>query len=537
MSLPEGPEGPLVVGVDSSTQSTKALVVDAATGAVMASGTAPHTVSGGAGRESDPRQWWDALCAALRACGPLAGRAAAISIAGQQHGLVTLDRAGRPVRPALLWNDVRSAPQSERLIERLGGPAAWAERIGSVPGPAFTVAKWAWLAEHEPEAARATAAVRLPHDYLTERLTGRGTTDRGDASGTGWWAAPTEAYDEQVLELAGLSPALLPEVVRPREAAGTLRDTGELPLARGVLVAAGTGDNAAAALGLGLRPGGPPVLSLGTSGTAFAVSARRPADPTGTVAGFADARGDWLPLACTLNCTLAVDRFAALLGRDREAVEAGGDVVVLPFLDGERTPHAPHASGLLYGLRHDTAPGQVLQAAYDGAVYSLLAALDRVTHGDPGHGDTHHADTHDDDTHDDDGSGPSAPLLLIGGGARGTAWRDTVRRLSGRAVQVPDARELVALGAAAQAAGLLTGEDPAAVARRWDTARGPVLPPLPVDHEALDRLGSVLADCDALLTGRAGHPARRTGRRPGAEPGGTPGSVRPDALGYPRETR
>lgn len=498
MSLPEGP---LVVGVDSSTQSTKALVVDAASGAIMASGSAPHTVSGGAGRESDPEQWWDALCTALHACGPLAGRAAAISIAGQQHGLVTLDRAGRPVRPALLWNDVRSARQSERLIEGLGGPMAWAERIGSVPGPAFTVAKWAWLAEHEPEAARATAAVRLPHDYLTERLTGRGTTDRGDASGTGWWAGSAEAYDEQVLELAGLSPALLPEVVRPREAAGTLRGTGEwrgagrLPLAEGILVAAGTGDNAAAALGLGLRPGGPAVLSLGTSGTAFSVSGHRPADPTGTVAGFADARGDWLPLTCTLNCTLAVDRIAALLGRDREAVEAGGEVVVLPFLDGERTPHAPHASGLLYGLRHDTSPGQVLQAAYDGAVYSLLTALDRVTDPTDRQGVTH-----------DGGVGAAAPLLLIGGGARGTAWRDTVRRLSGRPVQVPEARELVALGAAAQAAGLLTGEDPAAVARRWDTARGPVLAPLPVDQEALDRLGSLLADGDALFRRPGTHP-------------------------------
>ncbi len=512
MSLPDGVEGPLVVGVDSSTQSTKALVVDAASGAIVASGTAPHTVTGGAGRESDPGQWWEALCAALHACGPPAGRAAAISIAGQQHGLVTLDRAGRPVRPALLWNDVRSARQSEWLIGRLGGPTAWAERIGSVPGPAFTVAKWVWLAEHEPEAARATAAVRLPHDYLTERLTGRGTTDRADASGTGWWAASTGAYDEEVLELAGLSPALLPEVIRPREAAGTLRTTTGLPLAEGILVAAGTGDNAAAALGLGLRPGGPPVLSLGTSGTAFAVSAHRPADPTGTVAGFADARGDWLPLTCTLNCTLAVDRFAALLGRDREAVEAGGGVVVLPFLDGERTPHAPHASGLLYGLRHDTSPGQVLQAAYDGAVYSLLTALDRVTAGTPRAGVTANGVAHD------GGAGPAAPLLLMGGGARGAAWRDTVRRLSGRAVQVPDARELVALGAAAQAAGLLTGEDPAAVARRWGTTRGQVLAPLPADHEALDRLGSVLADGDALFQRPGRDPSRRPGTPPPREP-------------------
>ncbi|MBC9717460.1 xylulokinase [Streptomyces sp. TRM66268-LWL] len=472
-------EGPLVVGVDSSTQSTKAVVVDASTGRVVASGQAPHTVTSGAGRESDPEQWWQALCAAVDACGPAAREAAAVSVGGQQHGLVTLDAAGRPVRPALLWNDVRSAPQAQRLVEALGGPKAWAERIGSVPGASFTVGKWAWLAEHEPDAAAATAAVRLPHDYLTGRLTGEGTTDRGDASGTGWWSAATGSYDEEVLELAGLDPALLPRVVQPGEVAGTVRALPELPFSQGVLVAPGTGDNAAAALGLGLRPGAP-VLSLGTSGTVYAVARQRPADPTGTVAGFADARGDWLPLACTLNCTLAVDRIAALLGRDREAVEAGGSATLLPFLDGERTPNLPGASGLLHGLRHDTTPGQLLQAAYDGAVFALLQALDLVLAVD--------------------GAPTEEPLLLIGGGARGRAWQETVRRLSGRAVQVPRAAELVALGAAAQAAGLLTGEDPAAVARRWGTAEGPVLEPTARDDEALDRIAAVLGDATPLLS-------------------------------------
>ncbi|MEU4144507.1 xylulokinase [Streptomyces parvulus] len=470
-------EGPLVVGVDTSTQSTKALVVDAATGRVVASGQAPHTVSSGAGRESDPRQWWEALGEALRQCGDAAREAAAVSIGGQQHGLVTLDAQGEPVRPAMLWNDVRSAPQARRLIEELGGPKSWAERTGSVPSASFTVTKWAWLAEHEPDAARAARAVRLPHDYLTERLTGEGTTDRGDASGTGWWASGTEAYDEDILARVGLDPLLLPRVVRPGEVAGTVRDGQGLPFTKGTLVAAGTGDNAAAALGLGLRPG-VPVMSLGTSGTVYAVSRRRPADPSGTVAGFADARGDWLPLACTLNCTLAVDRVATLLGLDREAVEPGTEVTLLPFLDGERTPNLPNSSGLLHGLRHDTTAGQLLQSAYDGAVHSLLNALDLVLDAD---------------------ADPSAPLLLIGGGARGGAWQETVRRLSGRAVQIPDAKELVALGAAAQAAGLLTGEDAAAVARRWNTAAGPVLDAVARDEATLARITGVLSDAAPLL--------------------------------------
>ncbi|MEV5101225.1 xylulokinase [Streptomyces massasporeus] len=469
-------EGPLVVGVDSSTQSTKALVVDASTGRVVASGQAPHTVSSGAGRETDPRQWWDALCEALHQCGEAAHEAAAVSVGGQQHGLVTLDDRGEPVRPALLWNDVRSAPQARRLTEELGGAKFWADRTGSVPAASFTVTKWAWLAEHEPEAVRATKAVRLPHDYLTERLTGQGTTDRGDVSGTGWWASGTEAYDEEILAHVGLDPALLPRVVRPGEVAGTVH-SHDLPFSKGTLVAPGTGDNAAAALGLGVRPG-VPVMSLGTSGTVYAVSRHRPADPSGTVAGFADARGDWLPLACTLNCTLAVDRVASLLGLDREAVEPGAAVTLLPYLDGERTPNLPHASGLLHGLRHDTTGGQLLQAAYDGAVHSLLGALDLVL---------------------DEDADRSEPLLLIGGGARGTAWQQTVLRLSGRPVQVPEAKELVALGAAAQAAGLLTGEDPAAVARRWDTAAGPVLDAVDRDEETLARIAGVLSDAAPLL--------------------------------------
>ncbi|MEU8585822.1 xylulokinase [Streptomyces sp. NPDC048664] len=470
-------EGPLVVGVDSSTQSTKVLVVDATSGQVVASGQASHTVSSGAGRESDPREWWDALCEALRQCGEAAHEAAVISVAGQQHGLVTLDANGDPVRPALLWNDVRSAQQARRLAQELGGPKDWAARTGSVPGPSFTVTKWAWLAENEPDAVRATAAVRLPHDYLTERLTGTGVTDRGDASGTGWWTSRTESYDEEILGHVGLDPALLPRVVRPGEIVGTVRDAHGLPFSKGTLVASGTGDNAAAALGLGLRPG-TPVLSLGTSGTVYAVSGRRPVDPTGTVAGFADAHGDWLPLACTLNCTLAVDRIAALLGLDRKAVEPGAGVTLLPYLDGERTPPLPHASGLLHGLRHDTTPGQLLQAAYDGAVHALLGALDLVLDAD--------ADR-------------SAPLLLIGGGARGRAWQETVRRLSGRPVQVPEARELVALGAAAQAAGLLTGEDPASVARRWGTDHGPVLEAVERDEATLARITGVLSDAKPLL--------------------------------------
>jgi xylulokinase len=486
----QGSHGPVVLGVDSSTQSTKVLAVDAATGAVLARGQAQHTVSAGSARETDPEVWWRALLSALDQLGGYAGRAEAIAVGGQQHGLVVLDAQGAPLRPALLWNDVRSAPQAAALVERYGA-AWWAERFGSVPGASFTIAKWAWLREHEPDAAKAAAAVRLPHDFLTERLSGAAVTDRGDASGTGWWATDGESYDEELLGSVGLDPALLPRVLGAGERAGTVREG--LPVKAGAAVGAGTGDNAAAALGLGLTPGRA-VLSLGTSGTVYSVSRRRPTDDSGIVAGFASADGGWLPLACTLNCTLAVDKVASLLGRDREDVDPGGSVAFLPFLDGERTPNLPYASGLLSGLRHETTAGQVLQGAYDGAVYALLAALDQVLAVDGEAGGT--------GASGGTGAGSSEPLLLIGGGARGTAWLQTVRRLSGRAVQVPEAQELVALGAAVQAATLLTGEEPAAIAERWATSRGPVHPPLPRDDAALARLADALPLAGRLGAGR-----------------------------------
>ena len=464
----------VVIGVDSSTQTTKALAVDVETGKILGQGRASHTVSTGAGRESRPEQWWNALSEALGQTGH-ADSAAAVAIGGQQHGLVALDGDGRSVHPALLWNDVRSAPNAEALVERLGADA-WAERVGSVPGASFTVAKWDWLRQHEPAAAARVRSVMLPHDYLTWRLTGERVTDRGDVSGTGWWGP--DGYDKELLALVGLDESYLPRVAEPGSAAGQVLDG--LPIRAGIPVGTGTGDNMAAALGLGLAPGAP-VISLGTSGTAYAVTRGRPADPTGTVAGFADALGNWLPLACTLNCTLAVDRVAQWLGLDREAVEPGGEVVVLPYLDGERTPNLPYASGLFYGLRHDTTPGQILRAAYEGAAASLLTAVDEVlrTGGEPAR--------------------PEEPLILIGGGAKGEAWRTTVRRLSGRPVLVPKIEEIVAVGAAAQAAALVTGERADEVARRWKTLEGTLYDPLTPDREALARIASVRRRAEALV--------------------------------------
>ena len=471
--------GSLVAGIDCSTQATKALVVDPDSGETIAVGRAPHTVSGeGGARETEPDQWWRALAAALAETGR-ASEIAAIAVGGQQHGLVVLDATGRPLRPAMLWNDTRASVDAERLTGVLGAER-WATRTGLRPVASFTVAKWAWLRRVEPETARATAAIRLPHDFLTERLVGGGVTDRGDASGTGWWSPIDEGYAADVLGLAdvAIDPTMLPVVHGPLEAAGEVAAgaASELGLPRGAVVGPGTGDNMAAALGLGLAVG-QPAMSLGTSGTVYAVAPRPSSDASGTVAGFADASGRFLPLAATLNCTLAVDRHATWLGIDRENVAPAGGVVVLPYLDGERTPNVPGAAGLIAGLRHRTTSPQILMATYEGAAASLLGALDAIAVSSGG-------------------LDPAAPLVLIGGGAKGRAWQEVVRRLSGRPVSIPDAHELVALGAAVQATAVLRGESPASVTTRWRTSAGVVLDPIPRDD---GRLAEIAAVRDAVL--------------------------------------
>ena len=272
----------LVAGIDSSTQSCKVLLVDAADGTVVDQASASHP----GGTEVDPAAWWDAL---QRAGSGLLDRAAAIGVGGQQHGMVALDAAGDVVRPALLWNDLRSAPQIAELVEHLGGPLRCAETIGSVPAASFTVTKVRWMAENEPENAARTACVLLPHDWLTWRLAGGAaagaerTTDQGDASGTGYYSPATREWLPDVIAWAldrgpGVAPVALPRIADPREIVGRT--------AAGAALSAGTGDNMAAALGLGLGPGDVAV-SIGTSGTAFCVLDRpAPPDPEGSVSGF-----------------------------------------------------------------------------------------------------------------------------------------------------------------------------------------------------------------------------------------------------------
>jgi len=433
----------LIAGVDSSTQSTKVVLCDADDGTVVGRGSAPHPP----GTEVDPEAWWAALG---QAGAGLLDQAAAVGVAGQQHGMVVLDEAGQVIRPALLWNDLRSAAAAAELISELGGREDWAKATGSVPTASFTVTKLRWLATAEPDAAARVRTVLLPHDWLTWRLAGAvpgaAATDRGDASGTGYFSPASGEWLPGHLAAALGHPADVPRVAAPGEVAGEAPGSGaggEPVLAAGTLLSAGTGDNMAAALGLGLGEGDV-AISIGTSGTAFAVSTVPAADPSGAVAGFADATGRFLPLVCTINAGLVLSATAGLLGAGLDemsalALEAGpgaGGLTLLPYFDGERTPDRPEATGVLRGLTTGNATRPNLaRATVEAVLASLAEAAALLSAAGAGH----------------------RRVLLIGGGARSAAVCRLAPGIFAAPVTVPEPEEYVALGAARQAAWALSG--------------------------------------------------------------------------------
>jgi xylulokinase len=423
----------LVAGVDSSTQSCKVVVVDAETKNVVRHGSAPHP----GGTEVDPEAWWRALQGAVAEAGGLHD-VRALSVGGQQHGLVALDEDGRVIRDALLWNDTRSAAAAAGLVDELGAEA-WARATGSVPVASFTVTKLRWLAEHEPDNAAKVAAVALPHDWLTWRLRGTGdlddlTTDRSEASGTGYFDPVANAYRRDLLSRAlGRDDVVLPRVLGPVEHV----EACDRPL----LLGPGAGDNAAAALGLGLQPGDV-MLSVGTSGVVAAVSETPTHDATGLVAGFADATGHHLPLACTLNGSRVLDSAARVLGVDHGGLDAlalaagagAGGLAYTPYLEGERTPNLPDATGTLAHMTLANLTRENLaRAAVEGLLVLLAGALDAIQ-----------------------SQGVDArQVTMVGGAARSRALRELAPGLLGVPVSTPPFAEYVAHGAARQAAALL----------------------------------------------------------------------------------
>ncbi|GAA5211728.1 xylulokinase [Microbacterium kyungheense] len=431
----------LVMGVDSSTQSCKVVIVDAASGRIVRQGRASHPD----GTVVDPEAWWTALQSAIADAGGL-NDVRAWAIGGQQHGMVALDADGRVVRDALLWNDTRSAGAAADLIAEFGAEEL-ARRTGLVPVASFTITKLRWLRDAEPGNAARVAAVALPHDWLTWRLRGFGPagesprgpvldeliTDRSDASGTGYWNPADGSYDRELLTAALGHDAVLPRVLGPEEWVAD---------ADGRRVGGGAGDNAGAALGLGAGPGDV-VVSIGTSGTVFAVSEQRTIDASGTVAGFADCTGRFLPLVATLNAARVLDAIARVLGVDHTelsrlalAAEPGaGGLALVPYFEGERTPNLPDATASLTGMTlASTTRENLARAAVEGMLSGLAAGLEALR-------------------------GLGVPLeraLLIGGGAQSEAVRRVAPLVLGLPVEVPEPGEYVALGAARQAAEVLS---------------------------------------------------------------------------------
>jgi xylulokinase len=448
----------LVAGIDSSTQSCKVLVCDADTGEVVREGRAGHPD----GTEIAPAAWESAAQDAIAAAGGL-DDVEAVAVGAQQHGMVCLDGTGQVVRPALLWNDVRSADAALALVGELGGPRAWAKAVGVVPLAAVTVAKLRWLADNEPKHADRTAAVCLPHDWLTWRLRGDAdiatlTTDRSDASGTGYYDAAADDYRFDLLELAmrGRRPEL-PTVLGPSQRTTSGART----------FGAGLGDNAAAALGLGAEEGDV-IVSIGTSGVVAAVAADPVRDEAGFVAGFADGTGRYLPLVCTLNGARVLDAAAAMLRVDHDelsrlalsAPPGSAGLVLVPYLEGERTPNRPNATGALHGLRVSNAtPANLARAAVEGLLCSLADGLAHLT--------THGV--------------IARRILLIGGGARSQALRQMAPVVFGLPVLAPVPAEYVALGAARQAAWALRG-----------SRQPPAWQPPPTDEYTADPVPGVL---------------------------------------------
>jgi xylulokinase len=426
---------PIVAGVDSSTQSVKVVLRDSDSGELIASTSRPHPD----GTEIDPQYWWKALSDALDELG--SHKISAISIAGQQHGMIALDKDGAVIRDALLWNDTRSDKAALDLNQEIPDIAL---RTGSQLVASFTASKLRWLADNEQENTNKVAAIALPHDWLSWKLSGAKSldtlfTDRSDASGTGYFDSVKNDYCLDILATAirNSKKITLPKVVTPNQFGATSIDS--------IPIAAGAGDNAGAALGIGASLGDL-VVSLGTSGTAFAVSKSSTHDSSGEVAGFADATGNFLPLACTLNAAKIFNTVAKSLSLSFEefsslalSAKAGAEGLrMIPHFDGERTPNKPRAKGSFHGITHSNFTKEnIARASIEGVIAGMIYAARAVERLGVSY----------------------SRILLIGGAARNSAVQQISADLFGRTIHIPPTGEYVADGAAKQAAWALSAKE------------------------------------------------------------------------------
>jgi D-xylulose kinase len=436
-----------VIGIDSGTQGTKALVVDAGSGRVLGRGRSPHATIGGLGpgaSEQDPAVWVSAAGKALRAALKDAAidpaRVVALGVSGQQHGFVALDAAGRVIRPAKLWNDTSTIEECEEIVAALGGRSGAIARLGASPAVGFTASKILWLKRREPASYARLATVLLPHNYLNYWLTGRAHMEYGDASGTGLMDIRRRRWDEKAL--AAIDPALalkLPPLSHPRDAVGTVTKAVAARFGLGrVLVGSGGGDNMMGAIGSGnVRPG-VSTLSLGTSGTVYSYFDRPFVDPEGEIAAFCDSTGGWLPLLCTMNVTNTTEIVKSLFGLDNAGLErlarragpGAGGLLFLPFVDGERVPVLPSSRAVFFGLdRRTFGAAPIVRSVMEGTVLNLGYGFGRMK---------------------ELGLRPDE-IRATGGGARSRLWLQIVADVFATPVVTLKEIEAAAYGAALQA--------------------------------------------------------------------------------------
>ncbi len=435
----------LVAGIDAGTQSLKVVVYDPAERIVVASSSMPLALISApdGSREQLPADWVSALHACFRDLDPaLRARIVAVAVSGQQHGFVAVDAQGQVLAPAKLWCDTSTTAECAQIMDAVGGAANCIALAGNPILSGYTASKLPWTRTHRADAYAQLATILLPHDYLNYVLTGQRFCEYGDASGTGWLDVRTRSWCAELLRATDPQrdlAACLPPIAAPDALFDIDPETATaLGLSAAVKVAVGGGDNMMAAIGTGCVEPGRLAMSLGTSGTLFAYSDTPVIDPAGAWAAFCSSTGGWLPLICTMNCTVATEQVAAAFGfssRDGDAyvlsTPPGADgLVMLPFLNGERTPDLPMAKGVLAGLdRNNLTAAHLYRAAMEGATYSLKYGYDAFVR----------AGMH------------FERIVLTGGGSNSAAWRQLVADVFGLPVDVPVQAEGAAFGAALQA--------------------------------------------------------------------------------------
>jgi xylulokinase len=435
----------LVIGIDAGTQSVKLVAYDPANRRILAThGQALELIARDDGcREQRPEWWIEAIRICFAKLDPtLRARVAAIGVSGQQHGFVPLDAVGQVLAPAKLWCDTSTQAECEEIMNAVGGIQQCVKLAGNPILAGYTASKLPWTRKHRPETYARLASILLPHDYVNFWLTGERWMEYGDASGTGWLDVRTRQWSKALLAATDAQrdlSALLPPLVTA-DTSFTISPViaEELGLPRSVRVSAGGGDNMMAAIGTGNVVPGVLSMSLGTSGTLFAYATQPMVDEAGGWAAFCSSTGGWLPLICTMNCTVATETVAKTLGfstSEGDAVMAGttpgaNGLVMLPFFNGERTPDLPHARGGLFGLDlNNFTRANVYRAAMEGATYALRNGYDLLQ-----------------------AAGMRFDAIrLTGGGSQSAAWRQMVADVFALPVEVPAQAEGAALGAALQA--------------------------------------------------------------------------------------